>query len=196
MAEIRSTMDMVMERAARLAAEADEVSADDAYVNEGMRMAAAYLSGEGANLLEQLKNKAPEGQMAIRGGMARTLLRNIVLPRDEQVSEQSLLSLKGLQDLSGNSSDIVTICSELKQILEQYGQHREQVKQQFDESILNQLKMQLQQQGLAVDEEMALNPTMHPQYQEEWSKASAELNNQYNEALDQRKELIGQRFVI
>ena len=194
MAEIRSTMDMVMERAARLAAEAEETSADDAHANEGMRIAAAYLNGEGYNLLEEIKSKAPEAQMPIRGGMARTLLRNIVLPRDEQVSEQTLLSLKGLQELSGNSSDIATICSELTQILEQYGQHREQVKQQFDESILNQLKMQLQQQGLSVSDEMALNPTMHPQYQEEWSRASGELNSQYNEALDQRKELISQRF--
>lgn len=196
MAEIRSTMDMVMERAARLAAEAEESSGDEALANEGMRMAAAFLSGEGENLLEQLKSKAPEEQMIIRGGMARTMLRNILLPRDQEISEQTLLSLNGLQELSGNSTDIATICSELKQILEQYGQHREQVKQQFDESILNQLKMQLQQQGLAVDDEMALNPTMHPQYQEEWSKASAELNNQYNDALDQRKELIGQRFGI
>ena len=196
MAEIKSTMDMVMERAARLAAEAEETSGDEALENEGMRMAAAYLNGEGENLLEQLKRKAAEEQMTIRGGMARTMLRNIVLPRDEQISEQSLLSLNGLQELSGNSSDIATICSELKQILEQYGQHREQVKQQFDESILNQLKMQLQQQGMAVDDEMTLNPTMHPQYQEEWSRASADLNSQYNDALDQRKELIGQRFGI
>ena len=120
----------------------------------------------------------------------------VVLPRDEQISEQSLHSLMGLQELSGNSSDIATLCSELKQILEQYGQHREQVKQQFDESILNQLKMQLQQQGMAVDDEMALNPTMHPQYQEEWARTSADLNSQYNDALDQRRELIGQRFGI
>ncbi|NNK13013.1 MAG: hypothetical protein HKP52_02145 [Desulfofustis sp.] len=196
MAEIRSTMDMVMERAARMAAEAEEASTDETSANEGMRLAAAYLNSDGTNLLEQLKSKAPEEQMAVRGGMAQTLLRNIVLPRDEQISEQSLRSLKGLQELSGNSSDIATLCSELKQILEQYGQHREQVKQQFDESILNQLKMQLQQQGLAVDDEMALNPTMHPQYQEEWARSSAELNNQYNDALDQRKELIGQRFGI
>ena len=196
MAEIRSTMDMVMERAARLAEEAEESSGDDALANEGMRLAAAFLNGEGENLLEQLKSKAPEEQMIIRGGMARTMLRNILLPRDQEISEQTLLSLNGLQELSGNSTDIATICSELKQILEQDGQHREQVKQQFDESILNQLKMQLQQQGLAVDDEMALNPTMHPQYQEEWSKASAELNNQYNDALDQRQELIGQRFGI
>ncbi len=196
MAEIRSTMDMVMERAARLAAEADEKSVDDTLANEGMRLAAAYLKGDGINLLEQLKNKDPEGQMAIRGGMARTLLRNIVLPRDDQVSEQSLLSLRGLQELSGNSKDIGAICNELKQILNQYGQHREQVKNQFDESIRNQLKMQLQQQGLAIDDEMALNPTMHPQYQEEWARTSADLNGQYNDALDQRKELIGQRFGI
>lgn len=196
MAEIRSTMDMVLERAARMAAEAEETPADDSQANEGMRLAAAYLNGDGTNLLEQLKNKAPEEQMAVRGGMARTLLRNIVLPRDEQISEQSLHSLMGLQELSGNSSDIATLCSELKQILEQYGQHREQVKQQFDESILNQLKMQLQQQGMAVDDEMALNPTMHPQYQEEWARTSADLNSQYNDALDQRRELIGQRFGI
>ncbi|MBT8328776.1 MAG: hypothetical protein KJN87_03655 [Desulfofustis sp.] len=196
MAEIRSTMDMVMERAARMAAEAEEASTDETSANEGMRLAAAYLNSDGTNLLEQLKSKAPEEQMAVRGGMAQTLLRNIVLPRDEQISEQSLRSLTGLEELSGNSSDIATLCSELKQILEQYGQHREQVKQQFDESILNQLKMQLQQQGLAVDDEMALNPTMHPQYQEEWARSSAELNNQYNDALDQRKELIGQRFGI
>ncbi|MGI9537308.1 MAG: DUF6657 family protein [Desulfocapsaceae bacterium] len=196
MAEIRSTMDMVMERAARLAAEAEESSGDDTLENEGMRIAAAYLNGEGENLLKQLKSKAPEEQMTIRGGMAKTMLRNIVLPREEEISEQSLLSLNSLQELSGNSSDIATVCSELKQILEQYGQHRVQVKQQFDESILNQLKAQLQQQGLSVDDEMALNPTMHPQYQEEWSRASAELNSQYNDALDQRKEQIGQRFGI
>jgi len=196
MAEIRSTMDMVMERAAKLAAEADEVSSDETLGNEGMKLAAAFLNQEESSLLELLQSRATEEQMAVRAGMAKTLLRNIVLPRDEAISEQSLLSLSALQELSGNSADIGSICSELKQILEQYGQHLEQVKQQFDESILNQLKMQLQQQGLAVDDDMALNPTMHPKYQEEWSRASAELNGQYNDALDQRKALIGQRFGI
>jgi len=196
MAEIKSTMDMVMERAARLAAEVEDSPVDDTLQNTGMRLAAAYLNGEGTNLLEILQSKAPEEQMAIRGGMAKTMLRNIVLPRDEEISDQTLLSLKAVQELSGNSADIQTICAELSQILEQYHQHREQVKQQFDEQILNQLKMQLQQQGVAVTEDMAINASMHPQYQEEWSRASAELNGQYNDALDQRKSLIGQRFGI
>jgi hypothetical protein len=134
--------------------------------------------------------------MTIRAGMAKTMLRNIVLPRDYEISDQALLSLTGLQKLSGNSGDIATIIGELKKILEQYGQHCEQVKQQFDESILAQLKMKLQQQGLPLNSDMALNPTMHPQYQEEWARTSAELNAQYNQALDQRKAMISQRFNI
>lgn len=196
MAEIKSTMDMVMERAARLAADAGDTQASDELLNRGMRLAAAYLNGEETDLLELLEKNDAKEQMTIRGGMAKTMLRNILLPRDGEISEQSLLSLKGLLDLSGNSTDISSICSELQQILEQYSQHREQIKQQFDESILSQLKTSLQQQGMPVDDDLALNPTMHPQYQEEWSKASAELNGQYNEAVDQRKSLIGQRFGI
>ncbi len=196
MAEIRSTLDMVMERAARMAAEAGDTPANEDTLRKGMRLAASYLNNEQKDLLQLLKSQAPEEQMEIRAGMAKTLLRNITLPREEALSEVSLLSLQTLQEMSGNSADVTSMCAELKQILEQYGQHKVQVRQQFDESILAQLKAKLQQQGLPVDNEKSLSPTMHPQYQEEWSRVTADLNNQYNEALDQRKEQMGQRFSI
>lgn len=196
MAEIRSTLDMVMERAAKIAAETDDRSPTEEAMVTGMQLAAAFLNNEEQDLVKLLNDQPPEQQMAIRGGMAKTLLRNIILPRGDSVSEQSLASLKSLENLSGNSGDIASICAELGQILEQYGQHIEQVKQQFDESILGQLKMKLQEQGLPVEDQMALSPSMHPQYQEEWSKVVADLNGQYNEALEQRKSLIGQRFSI
>lgn len=196
MAEIRSTLDMVMERAARMAAEAEDTPANEDTLRKGMRLAAAYLNNEESDLIQLLESQPAEERMEIRGGIAKTLLRNITLPREESLSEVSLLSLKSLQELSGNSSDVSAACAELKQILEQYGQHKVQVKQQFDESILGQLKMKMQEQGMPVDDEKALNPTMHPQYQEEWSRVTADLNNQYNAALDQRKELIAQGFGI
>jgi hypothetical protein len=196
MAEIRSTLDMVMERAARLAAEAPDVPADEALKEDGMRLAVSYLGGEAPDLLQLLEQQPPEKQSAIRSGMAIALLRNIILPRDQTLSDQTLQSFKGLQELSGNAADIMSICSELQQILEQYARHQEQVRQQFDESILNQLKMQLQQQGMQVDDDMALSPTMHPHYKEEWARVSADLNSQYNQALDQRKQLIAQRFAV
>jgi len=187
---------MVMERAARLAAEAPDVPADEALKEDGMRLAVSYLGGDAPDLLQLLEQQPPEKQNAIRSGMAIALLRNIILPRDQTLSDQTLQSFKGLQELSGNAADIMSICSELQQILEQYARHQEQVRQQFDESILNQLKMQLQQQGMQVDDDMALSPTMHPNYKEEWARVSADLNSQYNQALDQRKQLIAQRFAV
>ncbi len=196
MAEIRSTLDMVMERAARLAAEAPDVPADEALKEDGMRLAASYLGGETPDLLQLLEQHPPEKQSGVRNGMAIALLRNIILPREQSLSDQTLQSFKGLQELSGNAADIMSICSELRQILEQYAKHQEQVRQQFDESIMNQLKMQLQQQGMRVDDTMALSPTMHPHYNEEWARVSADLNSQYNQALDQRKQLIAQRFAV
>jgi hypothetical protein len=194
MAEIRSTLDMVMERAARLAAEAPEVSTTETVREDGMRLAVSYLGGETPDLLQLLKQQPAEKQSELRYGMATTLLRNIILPRDKNLSEHTLKSFKGLKELSGNAADTMSICSELQQILEQYSQHQQQVKKQFDESILNQLKMQLQQQGMRVDDSMALNPSMHPHYKEEWARVSADLNSQYNQALEQRKKLIAQRF--
>lgn len=185
---------MVMERAARMTAEAADAPQNDDAERRGMRIAASLLNGETIDLMSYLKEQPSGEQMGVRSGMIRTFLRNIVLPREESISESSLNSLAAIQTLSGNSAEISTICNELQQILNQYGQHREQVKQQLDQAIRNQLKQKLLEQGQAIDDEMSINPAMHPQYQEEVARMSAELNEQYNEAIEQRRDAIKQRL--
>ena len=184
---------MVMERAAKMCAETVETSSDEAMEKSGMKMAASYVNGEEMDLMAALKKQQPEDQMAVRSGMVRTLLRNIMLPREDAVAESALQGLRGIQILSGNAADIASICTELTQILEQYHQHKEQMKQQLDQAILSQLKQKLMAQGQQIDDEM-LNPAMHPQYREELNRVVSDLNGQYNEALEQRKEMIRQRL--
>jgi hypothetical protein len=194
MAEIKSTLEMVMERAARMTAEVADTPQKDDTERRGMRTAASLLNGESIDLMSYLKEQPSEDQMGVRSGMVRTLLRNIVLPREDSISESSLASLTAIQTLSGNSAEISTICNELEQILNQYGQHREQVKQQLDEAIRNQLKQKLLEEGQSIDDEMSINPAMHPQYQEEFTRMSADLNEQYNQAIEQRRDAIKQRL--
>ncbi len=194
MAEIKSTLEMVMERAARMSAEVAETDQNDDAERRGMRTAASFLSGEPIDLMIYLKEQPPEDQMDVRSGMIRTLARNIVLPREDSVSEGSLASLSAIQTLSGNSTEISSICNELEQILGQYAQHRDQVKQQLDDAIRAQLKQKLLEQGQSIDDEMSINPAMHPQYQEEFSRMSSELNEQYNQAIEQRREAIKLRL--
>lgn len=194
MAEIKSTMEMVMERAAKMAESAPAEAPNDDTIKIGMRLAAEFMNGKEMNLLEQLSSQPQEQQVEIRKGMAKILLRNVVLPRDEDLKISGQHALNGIIALSGNSGDITTICQELVQILDQYNQHKEQTTQQLNDAIKAQLQQQQAASGQPAQED--INPAMHPQYNEELSKMLSSLNGQYNDALDQRKDTILQRLSI
>ena len=192
MAEIKSTMEMVLERAARMAANAEENNED--LDRTGMRMAAEFLNGEGKNLIDDLLKQPKDKQLAIRAGMANTLLRNIVLPRDTMLVESGTKALKGLLELS-QTGDMTSLCTEIQQLLGQYNQHKDQLKQQLETAIKTQMEQKMGQRGKSSGQ-MALNPAMHPQYQEELARMLSDLNSQYNQALDQRKQMIRQILTL
>jgi hypothetical protein len=192
MAEIKSTMEMVLERAAKMAAAAAPEVENEDLVKTGMRFAADYLNQKETDLSQLLGAQAPQEQVSVRKGMVQTLLRNIVLPRDEQLQESGKIALQGVLSLGGESAEIQETCQELTQILEQYGQHKDQTTQQLEDAIRTQLEQQQASQGQ--EGQQPVNPAMHPQYREELTKMLTNLNNQYNDAMEQRKEMILQRF--
>ncbi len=191
MAEIKSTMDMVLERAAKMAATAQPEVDNEDLIKTGMRLAAEYLNQQQTDLAQLLIAQPAKDQVAIRKGMAQTLLRNIVLPRDEQLQASGKIALQGVLSLGGKSGDIAPICQELSQILEQYGQHKEQMTKQLEDAIRAQME---QQTAEGQKSQAPVNPAMHPQYREELTKMLTSLNNQYNDAMKQRKEMILERF--
>jgi hypothetical protein len=193
MAEIKSTMDLVMERMAKMTANAKPVTGDEETMKTGMRLAAEFLNEKNGDLVEMLA-KYPENQhQAIYRGALQTLLRNVVLPRDEDLRERSELALNGVMAVAGNLgvSAISQVCSELQQILQQYNQHKEQVTRQLEGA----LKAQLEQQygGKGVDGSK-IRASMHPKYHEEMARMQQELNSQYTQAMQQRKDLILQQL--
>jgi hypothetical protein len=191
MAEIKSTMEMVLERAAKMAAASTPDIDKEDLIKTGMKLAADFLNKKETDLAQLLSEQHSQDQIAIRKGMAQTLLRNIVLPRDEQLQESGKIALQGVLSLSGKSAEINAICQELTQIIEQYGQHKEQMTQQLEDAIRAQLEQQQMSRG---QEGHPVNPAMHPQYREEMAKMLTSLNNQYNEAMKQRKDMILERF--
>ena len=187
-----------MERAARMAARAEGQADSEGSERTGMRLAAEYISLTLEDLGQVLAGQPPSEQMAVRKGMALALLRNIVLPRDEALMATSLRAMQGLLEMERAAGDMVAICAELKQILEQYNQHKEQIRQQLEDAVRAQLDQKLgqygAQQGPSAVSRMTMDPAMRPMFQKEWTRMKADLNQQYNQALDQRKEMLMQRF--
>jgi len=192
MAEIKSTLDMVLERAARIAAESDaqEESGEDT-VKEGMRLAAAFLNQpDGDSLTATLAGQNAAKRKALRQGMVQALLRNIVLPRDEALKERSELAIKGILDLMAASGGaaVTGVCAELGQLLGQYGKYKAQMTQQLEDALLGQLEQQYTARGLQPP--ARLTAAMHPKYKDELARLLLDLNGQYGQAMDQRKEVI------
>jgi hypothetical protein len=190
MAEIKSTMDMVMERAARMAAEAGAVGSED-LVQEGMRSAALYMRGEAIDLAAQVAARQANEQAPFRQGVVQALLRNIFLPREAEQQKGAEQAMNGLV-MVGGSGELLAVFGEMKKLLDQYLQHREQYREQLEGHFAQQMGQleaaMAQKTGMA----MKLKPSQHPKFQEEWQRILTQLNDQYGNALTQYKQQIEQ----
>jgi hypothetical protein len=194
MAEIKSTMDKVMERLAAMGeTPKGEIEAEER-TRAGMRLAAAFLRGEQQSLEQALAEHPAVERPQVLQGMVKTLLRNIVLPRSE---DQKLLvetAIGGLLQISRGAGDLAMVFQEVRTIVSRYLEHRDQLKEQLRNAFAQQ--MDQMEAGLAKQTGMKLklDPARHPKFAEEWQRLQTELNSQYGRALDQHKALIDQRL--
>lgn len=195
MAEIKSTMDMVMERAARIAGEhaGEEVPSDDV-LKEGMRVGASYMRGDEIDLAGLVASRAENERSEFMKGAGRSLLRSIFLPRDDDQLKTAETAMNGLVQLSQGNSELLAVFGDLRKILDQYMQHKVQAREQLEAGFAQQMGQMegalAQQTGMS----MKLKPSQHPKFNEEWQKVLNELNSQYGRAVDQHKQLVEKFF--
>lgn len=190
MAEIRSTLEMVLERAARLEAEAGDSLSKDEKSQEGMRLAAQYLRGEEVDFAGLLATPADERALLIQGAV-NVLLRNISLPREEDDQAEAGQAMMGMLQLS-HDPQLQAVLEEMKKILSQYLQHKQQLRGQIEEQFAQQMGMMEQSMAQQTGVQMKIEPDQHPKFAEEWQKVMVQLNEKYGSALEQHKAYIQQ----
>lgn len=193
MAQIKSTMEKVMERLAAMdsAAAPDELLADEKK-KEGMRHAAAFLRGEDVSLTGVLADQTTVAQKNIVGGQVEVLLRNILLPREEAQQTLAERAMLGLLTVGHADEELVPIFGELKSVLNRYLDHRNQLREKLQEYFSQQMAQLQQKAGTGA----TLRPEQHPKYQAEWQRSMGELDAQYGRALAQYKELVQKRLTM
>jgi len=194
MAEIKSTLEKVLERAATMGhATREEMTAEER-VKDGMRMGADYLRGKEIDFSDTLESTT--GSALVKRGLVQALLRNITLPRDDDGQQRAERAMQGLLALGKGSGDFLSIFKDMKGILDHYQQHKKEVRQQVVDAFRQQMEQALAQQTGQAGLGTKVDPTMHPKFQEEWSRVKSDMDTQYNQALDQYKDLVAQRFSV
>lgn len=194
MAEIKSTMDLVMERAARIGkASSDDLKRGEAQ-KKGMQLTAEYLDGTTESLTDALAGVEGSMQQAARTGIIESLLRNIILPRDDVQQQRAARAAEGIIEMAGGAGDIKGICSELLRIIGGYLQHREELQGQMEEQIRMQYEQLMSRQGGMGGDEFKIDGSLQAKLREEWDRVEMELNRRYGEALEQNKDNLKQRL--
>jgi len=179
-------MDLVMERAARMGMATPDEMRHEENLKKGMQYTADYLNGTKPSLLEILGEQESSQQEAVRKGMLSSLLRNLFLPRDDDGTKRIERAVHGIIELNPTTPDIAALCRELQTIASQYGQHRKQLYDQLKEQMRMQIEQLLMRKGMKADG-MKIDPTMEPQFKEQWARLEMDLDRQYGQALEQFK---------
>ncbi len=195
MAEIKSTMEMVLARAARMAASAGEsdFSAEEKG-KEGMRLAAAYMRDEVQSLGGRLAAVAPADLAPVRKGAVESLLRNIFLSREAEKQGSAEKAMQGLVEIGQGDGQLLQVFAEMKKLLAGYLQHREQLRQQLEAQFAQQMELMEKSLAKQTGVAMKLQPAQHPKFQEEWGRIQTQLDEQYGRALQELKDLVAEHL--
>jgi hypothetical protein len=191
MGEMKSAWEKAMEKAEQLGKPTQDELKQLEYIPTGNSMAAKYTQDDKYDLDAELnKYKGNEARQYIVQGANEIFMRNISLPHNEADKRVTSRAMAGIRLLKENKKQLDVIYELVNNLLSYYDQARQQTfatfKKNFEEKIQETAKTLQQRQGGTANLEVQIQQ----QFQDEWRRASNELDAQYTKALEEHKEKI------
>lgn len=191
MGEIKSALEIAMEKIEKLGSVSEEERLKWKYVPEGKKLAARYIKGDG-NLNVELKKYEENAKKYVIGGASEILVKNIDLPGDDLIKKNNKRAMEGLKSLKSDKIAVENVFSKIRRIFDHYAGEGEQQRRQACESLKSEFGAKIQQamqQQLGTSAAMAnMDIERQPQFQEEWRHLQTKLDLQYIKLLDEYKQ--------
>jgi len=190
MGEIKSALEIAMEKVEKLGKATDEERLRWKYIPEGERLAARYLRQD-CNLVVELDQYEEKVKRYIIEGAADILIRTINLPRDDLARRNNRRAMDGVKILNSDKARVENVYSKIRSIFNHYAEQGEQQRKQAYESLKTEFEAkvrQLIQQQLGSVVGIKVDVERQPQFCEEWRKLQTQLDSQYLKLLDDYKQ--------
>ena len=190
MGEIKSALEIAMEKVEKLEKATDEERLKWKYVPEGKKLAARYLK-EDCNLVAELNNYEEKTAKYVVDGAAEILVRHINLPRNDLARKNNKRAMDGLKVLKNDKASVENVYSRMRRIFDHYVEQGEQQRKQAYATLKTEFETKLQQairQQLGSMMGIKINVERQPQFQEEWRHVLAQLDSQYYQLLNEYKQ--------
>ncbi len=190
MAEIRSAIEIAMEKADRLGRAGKEELEAGKWLDHGRRVVSKYMQSEKGDLKAGFDDISGTALPLVLKGAVEVLLRNIVLPRNKEQWSIIKKAFRGLAEIKG--SVVNQIITQIEQLLENYERTRDHYHEQL--RVQTQSRLGGVQQAVAQQYGEALAGAIDveslPEFQQEWSRVSSELTEQFEQQLIQGKAML------
>ncbi len=194
MDDIKSALEIAMEKVERLGEATDDERLKWKYVPEGEKIAATYLK-EKINLIAELSQYEEKAKEYVTDGAAEILVRNINLPKNDFIKKQNKKAMDGLKLLKTDKVKAENIFSKIRYLFNHYEKEGEQQRKQAYESLKTEIEgkiKQAMQQQLSPLINMKIDVERQPQFQQEWRKLQTPLDSPYISHLNEyKRELSG-----
>ena len=189
MGDIKSALEIAMEKIEKLTKATDEERLKWKYVPEGERLAVRYLKQD-CNLVVELSQYQETARRYIVEGAGDILIRNINLPKDDLAKSNNRRVMDGLKNLKNAKVAVENVYSKIRRIFNHYTEQGEQQRKQAYESLKAEFEARMQQavqQQLDSLTRVKIDVEKQPQFREEWRKIQTQLESQYLKLLDEYK---------
>ena len=191
MGDIKSALDIAMEKVEKLGEATDEERLRWKYVPEGEKLAVRYLKQRDCSLVVELSKYEEGVRRYIIEGAGDILIRNINLPSNDLAKRNNKRAMDGLKILKSDKVNLENIYSKIRDIFNHYVEQGEQQRKQAYESLRAEFEAKIRQAlqlqlgsliGKRIDVER------QPQFQEEWRRLQTQLDSQYLKLLEEYKQ--------
>jgi len=190
MGDIKSALEIAMEKIEKLGEATDEERLKWRYIPQGERLAVRYLK-QNCNLVVALSQYEEKVKRYVIEGAGDILIRNINLPKDDLAKRNNKRAMDGLKNLKGNKVAVENVYSKMRRIFNHYNEQGEQQRRKAYEALKAEFEAKMQQaaqQQLGSLMRVRIDVEKQPQFQEEWRKAQTQLDSQYLKLLDEYKQ--------
>ena len=190
MSDIKSALEIAMEKIEKMDEATDEERLKWKYVPEGEKLAVRYLKQD-CNLVTELSQYQETARKYVVEGAGGILIRNINLPKDDLAKRSNKQAMDGFKSLKSNKVATENVYSKMRRIFNHYIEQGEQQRRQAYESLKVDFEDKMQQavqQQLGSLMRFGIDVEKQPQFQEEWRKIQTQLDSQYLKLLDEYKQ--------
>lgn len=189
MSKIRSAWEIALEKTENIEVDRDRLRREE-NVRKARSLAGSFLNGDEQMTASDLEKQYAEieDQSAAREGIKLSLMQNITLSTEEDVTNryEKLLALASL--ISKGNAGVMDLMNQIISFLRQYPQHRKQLVEQLKQHFAPMLEQKAAQLKEKYGQDVPLSAENDPEFLKIAQQNLDQLAKQYEDTLKDAKE--------